>query len=225
MESPMLYLVPTPIGNLEDMTPRSIKILREVSLILSEDTRNTGKLLKHFEIETKQTSYHAHNEHRLTERFIQVLKEGQSIALVSDAGTPGISDPGYMLVKAAIEHDIRLTVLPGATAFVPALVMSGFPCNRFYFEGFLPQKKGRMTRWLALKELKTTLVLYESPHRIKKLVKECIEHLGADTPIAISREISKLYEENIRGTATSVLQNLEIRTAIKGEIVVCIDNN
>ncbi len=225
MESPMLYLVPTPIGNLEDMSPRSIKVLTEVSLILSEDTRNTGKLLKHFEIETKQTAYHAHNEHRLTERFIEVLKNGQSIALVSDAGTPGISDPGYMLVKSAIEQNIKLTVLPGATAFVPALVMSGFPCNRFYFEGFLPQKKGRMTRWLALKELKTTLVLYESPHRIIKLVKECIEHLGEETQISISREISKLYEENIRGVAKDVILDLEKRASIKGEIVVVINNN
>lgn len=221
----MLYLVPTPVGNLGDMTQRAIDVLLESDIILSEDTRNTGKLLKHFEIATPMRSYHAHNEHSVTEQIVNSILHGSKVAMVSDAGTPGISDPGFYLIRACIEKGIEISCLPGATAFVPALVMSGYPCNRFYFEGFLPQKKGRQTRWLFLKDLKTTLVLYESPHRIIKLTKELIEHIGPQTPMSISREISKLYEETIRGTAEEVLSILESRASIKGEIVVVVDNS
>lgn len=221
----MLYLVPTPIGNLGDITKRAIDVLIEVDMILSEDTRNTGKLLKYLEISKPMRSYHAHNEHGITEQIVDSIQQGSKVAMVSDAGTPGISDPGFYLIRACIEQGIQVSCLPGATAFVPALVMSGYPCNRFYFEGFLPQKKGRQTRWLFLKDLKTTIVLYESPHRIVKLIKELIEHLGPETLVSISREISKIYEETIRGTAMDVLSTLEARASIKGEIVVVIDNN
>lgn len=221
----MLYLVPTPIGNLGDITKRAIDVLTEVDLILSEDTRNTGKLLKYLEISRPMRSYHAHNEHGITEQIVESILQGSKVAMVSDAGTPGISDPGFYLIRACIEQGIQVSCLPGATAFVPALVMSGYPCNRFYFEGFLPQKKGRQTRWLFLKDLKTTIVLYESPHRIVKLIKELIDHIGPETLVSISREISKIYEETIRGTAMEVLATLESRASIKGEIVVVIDNN
>lgn len=216
----MLYLVPTPIGNLQDITFRAIEVLKSVDIILAEDTRVSGKLLKHYEIKNKLVSFHAHNEHHQTPRIIEQLSENLNIALISDAGTPGISDPGFLLVRACVEANIEVQTLPGATAFVPAIVTSGFPSDRFYFEGFLPKKKGRQTRWKYLATLQDTIVLYESPHRIEKCVNEIIEYLGPKREICISREISKLHEEHIRGTAEQVLKNLKERSKLKGEIVL-----
>lgn len=220
----MLYLVPTPVGNLSDMTFRAIEILKSVDLILAEDTRVSRKLCNHYDISTPLSAFHTHNEHKKTDGIVDQLSAGKNIALVTDAGTPGISDPGFLLVRAALKAKVELTCLPGATAFVPALVMSGLPSNRFYFEGFLPQKKGRNTRWQVLKELKTTIILYESPFRVVKLCKEVMEHLSPETPVCMVREISKLYEESISGTALEVLEKLEAKPSIKGEFVVLIDN-
>ncbi len=218
----MLYLVPTPIGNLKDATPRSLEILREVDLILAEDTRNTGKLLKFLDVDNKMKSYHAHNEHQQTDYVIELLESGQNIALVTDAGTPAISDPGYLLVKACHENNIQVSCLPGATAFVPVLAASGIPSDRFYFEGFLPQKKGRQTRWKILENIDVTFILYESPYRIIKCVEEIIQYCGADRTVCIGREISKLHEEIIRGTADNILSLLKEKPSIKGEFVVIV---
>lgn len=218
----MLYLVPTPIGNLKDATPRSIEVLNNVDLILAEDTRNTGKLLKLLEIDNKMKSYHAHNEHQQTDYIIELLNGGQNIALVTDAGTPAISDPGYLLVKACHENNIPVSCLPGATAFVPALAASGIPSDKFYFEGFLPQKKGRQTRWQFLSNLEVTFILYESPYRIIKCIREIIEYCGEERVVSIAREISKLHEEIINGTAKEVLNALEAKPSIKGEFVVIV---
>lgn len=217
----MLYLIPTPIGNLEDITYRAVRILSELDLLLAEDSRTTGKLLTHYGIAVPVHSFHAFNEHKVLEGYLSQLKDGKNIGLVSDAGTPGISDPGFLLVRGAIEEDIEVTCLPGATAMIPALVMSGLPSDKYFFEGFLPHKKGRKTRWEFLASLSCTIVLYESPHRIVKCINEVAEYLGPDRKVCISREISKKFEENIRGTAAEVFEIIKEK-GLKGEIVVCI---
>lgn len=216
-----LYIVPTPIGNLEDITFRAVRILKEVDLILAEDTRTSGKLLKHFEIGTHMHSHHMHNEHKTVENLISRLKAGETIALISDAGTPAISDPGFLLTRACVENKIDVECLPGPTAFVPALVNSGLPNDRFIFEGFLPEKKGRQTRYLALAEESRTMILYVSPHKLVKTLTEFITYFGEDRPICVSRELSKLHEENVRGTVRDVLTHFENKPP-KGEIVVVV---
>ncbi|MBS1535538.1 MAG: 16S rRNA (cytidine(1402)-2'-O)-methyltransferase [Bacteroidetes bacterium] len=216
-----LYLVPTPIGNLEDMTFRAIRILKEADLILAEDTRTSGKLLKHFDISTPMHSHHMHNEHKTVEQIVGRLQSGQTIALISDAGTPAISDPGFLLTRACVEQGIEVECLPGATAFVPALVNSGLPNDRFVFEGFLPEKKGRQTRYLALAEETRTMIFYVSPHKLVKTLTEIVQYFGPDRPLCVSRELSKLHEENRRGTAAEVLQYFQAKPP-KGEIVMCV---
>jgi 16S rRNA (cytidine1402-2'-O)-methyltransferase len=218
-----LYLVPTPIGNLEDITLRAIRILGEVDGILAEDTRNSGQLLKHLNISKPLYSHHAHNEHTGVPGVIKMLKEGKSLALISDAGTPGISDPGYLLVKACVDNGIEVESLPGATAFVPALVNSGFPTDRFVYEGFLPHKKGRQTRWKALAEEERTIVLYESPHRLVKALEQIIEFISPERPVMVGRELSKMHEQMVRGTATEVLAYFAAHPdKVRGEIVIVI---
>jgi|TARA_B110000238_G_scaffold200320_1_gene250017 16S rRNA (cytidine1402-2'-O)-methyltransferase len=216
-----LYLVPTPIGNLEDMTFRAVKVLKEVDLILAEDTRTSGKLLKHFEISTHMQSHHMHNEHKMVNRIVERIKGGETIALISDAGTPAISDPGFLLSRAAIENGIEVDCLPGATAFVPALVNSGFPNDKFIFEGFLPVKKGRQTRFLFLAEETRTIIFYESPHKLIKTLGHFVEYFGEDRPVSVSRELTKLFEETIRGTAKEVLEHYTNKPP-KGEIVIVV---
>lgn len=216
-----LYIVPTPIGNLEDMTFRAIKVLKEADLILAEDTRTSSKLLKHFEITTHMHSHHMHNEHKTIENIIKRLQAGETIALISDAGTPAISDPGFLLTRACVESNIAVECLPGATAFVPALVNSGLPNDKFVFEGFLPEKKGRQTRYLALAEEARTMIFYVSPHKLNKTLAEFVQYFGADRPVSISRELSKLHEETKRGTANELLQYFEAKPA-KGEIVAVV---
>lgn len=216
-----LYLVPTPIGNLQDMTFRAITVLKEVDLILAEDTRTSGKLLKHFEINTHMHSHHMHNEHKTTEGIVQRLKAGENIALISDAGTPAISDPGFLLTRACVEAGIEVDCLPGATAFVPALVNSGLPNDKFVFEGFLPVKKGRQTRLIALAEESRTIIFYESPHKLLKSLTQFKEYFGADRQISVSREISKLHEETVRGTIAEVLVHFENKPP-KGELVLVL---
>ena len=216
-----LFLVPTPIGNLEDMTFRAIKVLKEVDLILAEDTRTSGKLMKHFEIATHMHSHHMHNEHKTVENIIKRLEAGENIALISDAGTPAISDPGFLLTRACVEHKIEVECLPGATAFVPALVNSGLPNDKFVFEGFLPDKKGRQTRFLALENETRTMIFYVSPHKLNKTLTDFVQYFGADRAVSVSRELSKLHEETVRGTAEEVLKHFEIKPA-KGEIVVVV---
>lgn len=219
-----LYLVPTPIGNLDDMTFRSIQVLKEVDLILAEDTRNSGKLLKHFEIETPMKSFHMHNEHKLLEHVLSEIESGVKMALISDAGTPGISDPGFLLARGASERGIKYTCLPGATAFVPALVMSGLPNDKFVFEGFLPVKKGRQTRLNFLKQESRTMVFYESPHKLLKTLKDFKAYFEEDRRIAVSREISKLYEETFRGDLTQAIAYFESKPP-KGEFVLVLEGN
>jgi 16S rRNA (cytidine1402-2'-O)-methyltransferase len=216
-----LFLVPTPIGNLEDMTFRAIRVLQEADLILAEDTRTSGKLLKHFEIGTHMISHHLHNEHKTIDGIISRIKNGETIALISDAGTPAISDPGFLLTRACVENNIEVECLPGATAFVPALVNSGLPNDKFVFEGFLPDKKGRQTRFLALTEETRTMIFYVSPHKLLKTLAEFAQYFGAERAVSVSREISKLHEETFRGTAEDVLKHFESKT-IKGEIVVVV---
>ncbi|MDP2089195.1 MAG: 16S rRNA (cytidine(1402)-2'-O)-methyltransferase [Flavobacteriaceae bacterium] len=216
-----LYLVPTPIGNLEDITLRAIRILKEVDLILAEDTRTSGKLLKHFEIATPMQSHHMHNEHQMVDKIIEKLKNGQSIAIISDAGTPGISDPGFLLTRACLLNDLEIECLPGATALIPALVNSGFPSDRFIFEGFLPLKKGRQTRFLQLAEESRTMIFYESPHKLLKTLKDFTAYFGAERNISVSRELTKMYEETVRGTVTEVTQYFE-KKAPKGEFVLVV---
>ncbi|MFZ4670511.1 MAG: 16S rRNA (cytidine(1402)-2'-O)-methyltransferase [Flavobacterium sp.] len=216
-----LYIVPTPIGNLDDMTFRAIKVLKEADLILAEDTRTSGKLLKHYEISTHMHSHHMHNEHKTIENLITRLKGGETIALISDAGTPAISDPGFLLTRACVENNIEVDCLPGATAFVPALVNSGLPNDRFIFEGFLPEKKGRQTRYFALAEETRTMIFYVSPHKLVKTLAEFAQYFGEDRPVSVSREISKLHEETKRGTAKEVLTYFETKPP-KGEIVVVV---
>jgi len=216
-----LYLVPTPIGNLDDITFRAIKVLKEVDLILAEDTRTSGKLLKHFDISTQMHSHHMHNEHKTVEGIVEKIKSGQTIALISDAGTPAISDPGFLLTRACIANDIEVECLPGATAFVPALVNSGLPNEKFVFEGFLPVKKGRQTRLKLLAEETRTIIFYESPHKLVKTLGHFCEYFGADRQVSVSRELTKLYEETVRGTAQEVLAHFETK-APKGEIVIVV---
>lgn len=216
-----LFVVPTPVGNLEDITLRAIRILKEADLVLAEDTRTSGILLKHLGIKKNMQSHHKFNEHQTVENVINKVKSGQNIALISDAGTPGISDPGFLIVRECIKNDIRVECLPGATAFVPALVMSGLPCDRFVFEGFLPQKKGRMTRMMLLKEEARTMVFYESPHRLVKTLTAFIDYMGAQRQASVVREISKLHEEAVRGTLEELASHFT-DTPPRGEIVLII---
>ena len=216
-----LYIVPTPIGNLEDMTFRAIKVLKEADLILAEDTRTSAKLLKHFDIATHMHSHHMHNEHKTVEGIVNRIKSGETIALISDAGTPAISDPGFLLTRACVENNIPVECLPGATAFVPALVNSGLPNEKFVFEGFLPDKKGRQTRFLALAEEPRTMIFYVSPHKLVKTLGEFVQYFGESRPVSVSRELSKLHEETVRGTASEVLNHFSKKEP-KGEIVVVV---
>jgi 16S rRNA (cytidine1402-2'-O)-methyltransferase len=216
-----LYLVPTPIGNLSDFTPRAVEVLQDVAYILAEDTRTTGKLARHFGVETPLKAFHQHNEHKSTPGWVQALQTGQSLAVCSDAGTPGISDPAFLLVRACVEANIPVVCLPGPTAFVPALVTSGIPSDRFVFEGFLPHKKGRQKRLALLAEEQRTVVFYESPHRILKLLQELKEHCGGERWLACSREISKLHEQTVRGTADSLIEHFTNHEP-KGEFVVVV---
>ena len=216
-----LYLVPTPIGNLEDMTFRAVRILKEADLILAEDTRTSGKLLQHFEIARPMQSHHMHNEHKTVDNIVRRIASGETIALISDAGTPAISDPGFLLTRACVEKNIEVECLPGATAFVPALINSALPSDRFVFEGFLPPKKGRQTRLRLLAEETRTMIFYESPYKLLKTLTDFVEYFGADRPISVSRELTKLYEETIRGTAEEVLQHYTEKPA-KGELVIVV---
>lgn len=216
-----LYLVPTPVGNLEDMTFRAIRVLKEVNLILAEDTRTTGFLLKHFQIENRMQSHHKFNEHKTVEAVANRIKAGENIALVSDAGTPAISDPGFLLVRACVEAGVEVECLPGATAFVPALVNSGLPNDRFCFEGFLPQKKGRQTKFKELADETRTTVIYESPFRVVKTLTQMIEFMGESRKISVSREISKMHEETVRGTLAEVKAHFEAHEP-KGEFVMVL---
>lgn len=216
-----LYLVPTPIGNLEDMTFRAIRVLKEADLILAEDTRTSGKLLKYYEISTQMVSHHMHNEHQTVESLVKRIESGETIAIISDAGTPAISDPGFLLTRACVEAGIEVDCLPGATAFVPALVNSGLPNDRFIFEGFLPVKKGRQTRFLALAEETRTMIFYESPHKLLKTLGHFKDYFGEDRRVSVSREITKLHEETVRGTVQEVLEHYTSKPP-KGEIVVVV---
>lgn len=217
-----LYLVPTPVGNLEDITYRALRILKEVDLILAEDTRTSGILLKHFEINNSLCSHHKFNEHQTANAFAARIAAGENMALISDAGTPGISDPGFMLVRACVERGVNVQCLPGATAFVPALVASGLPCERFTFEGFLPQKKGRQTRLAELATEERTMIIYESPYRVVKTLQQLAEVFGAERKIAACREISKKFEEIVRGTLTEVAAHFE-ENEPRGEFVLVVE--
>lgn len=222
--SGQLFIVPTPIGNLEDITLRSINVLKSADLILAEDTRTSSFLLKHLQIEKPLKSYHQHNEHKILEELIATLNSGKNIALVSDAGTPGISDPGFLLIREAIANNVTIISLPGPTAFVPALVNSGLPCNEFSFYGFLPQKKGRQTRLKLLAQEEKTFIVYESPFRLVKLLQELKEYLGPERKASVSRELTKMFEETKRGTLTELLAFYSSKT-VKGEIVVVVQGN
>ncbi len=217
-----LYIVPTPIGNLEDITIRAQRILKEVDLILAEDTRKTSVLLKHFSIDTKMISHHLHNEHKTLHSVIDKLLSGITIALVSDAGTPSISDPGFLIVRECLKNEIDVETLPGAVAFIPALVNSGLPSEKFCFEGFLPQKKGRQKRILQLKEESRTMIFYESPHRLYKTLEQFAEFFGENRKISVSRELTKVFEENVRGDISDLLKYFKEKT-IKGEIVIILE--
>ena len=216
-----LYLVPTPVGNMEDMTMRAVRILKEADLVLAEDTRTSGILLKHFDIKNRLMSHHKFNEHGTSAGIVERLKAGATIALISDAGTPGISDPGFLLAREAIAAGVEVTALPGATAFVPALVSSGLPCDRFTFEGFLPQKKGRKTRLESLRDEKRTMVFYESPYRLVKTLEQFGEVFGEDRQVSVCREISKVHEESVRGPLAEVVAHFK-QTPPKGEIVIVV---
>ncbi len=216
-----LYVVPTPVGNLEDMTFRAIRVLKEADIVLAEDTRTSGILLKHFDIKKPMQSHHKFNEHKTVENVINRLKGGETVALVSDAGTPGISDPGFLVVRECVRNGIEVQCLPGATAFVPALVASGLPCDRFCFEGFLPQKKGRQTRLKALADEPRTMIFYESPHRLAKALAQFAEFFGADRPASVSREISKVHEETMHGTLGELAAHFTDHEP-RGEIVIVV---
>lgn len=217
----MLYLVPTPLGNLKDITLRALEILKEVDLILCEDTRTSSKLLQHYEISKPLSAYHQHNEHKVYAHLVDQLQAGKKMALITDAGTPGISDPAFLLVRACIQANIHIETLPGATAFVPALVNSGIPSNRFVFEGFLPLKKGRQTLLKKLAEEERTIILYESPVRLVKTLEEFIDYFGTERYACVSRELTKIYEEHARGTLTELVAHFK-QKSVKGEIVVVI---
>ena len=217
-----LFVVPTPIGNLEDFTFRAVRILEEVDLILAEDTRTSAKLMAYYQISTPMGSHHKHNEHKTLEKWIEHLLDGNTIALITDAGTPAISDPGFLLVRECVKNDIEVDCLPGATAFVPALVNSGLPCEKFVFEGFLPQKKGRQTRLKILAEETKTMIFYESPYRVKKTLAQFAEYMGEERNVSISREISKKFEETIRGSVMEVLAHFENKEP-KGEFVIVLE--
>ena len=217
----MLYVVPTPVGNMEDMTFRAIKVLKEVDFILAEDTRTSSVLLHHYDIKNELHSHHKFNEHQTCQKVVECLLSGQSAALISDAGTPGISDPGFMLVRECVRNGIEVQTLPGATAFVPALVSSGLPCDKFVFEGFLPQKKGRQKRLGELKNENRTIVFYESPYRVVKTLEQFAEVFGTERPVSCCREISKLHEESVRGTIAEVLQHFKEHEP-KGEFVIVL---
>lgn len=223
--SARLYIVPTPLGNLEDITLRAIRVLSEVQLILAEDTRVTHKLLQHLQIKTPVKAYHAFNEHQSVEYFVQQIESGSNIALVSDAGTPGISDPGFLLIRACREKGIVTECLPGPTAFVPALVASGLPCDKFFFEGFLPHKKGRQTRLKLLAELPYTFILYESPHRLVKCLEQLAEHCGPERLASVARELTKIHEEVRTDTLADLLAHYGSQTKVRGEIVVVVSGN
>ena len=216
-----LYIIPTPIGNLEDITLRALRILKEVKVILAEDTRTTGNLLKHFSIENKLQSHHLHNEHEMVKQVVERIKAGETTALVSDAGTPSISDPGFLLVRECIKNGIEVECLPGATAFVPALVNSGLPSDSFVFNGFLPQKKGRKTKIESLKEEKRTMIFYESPFRLVKALEEFAQTFGSERKASVSRELSKMFEETKRGTLQELKEYFSNKT-VKGEIVIVV---
>lgn len=218
----ILYIVPTPVGNMEDMTFRAIRILKEVDLVLAEDTRTSGILLKHFEIKNALMSHHKFNEHGTSAGIVNRLLAGENVALISDAGTPGISDPGFFLVREAVRAGIEVQCLPGATAFVPALVSSGLPCDRFCFEGFLPQKKGRQTKLLSLKDEERTMIFYESPFRLVKTLQQFAEVYGADRQVSVCREISKVFEESVRGSLEEVIAHFQAKEP-KGEIVIVLE--
>ena len=216
-----LYIVPTPVGNMEDMTLRAIRILKEVDLILAEDTRTSGILLKHFDIKNQLLSHHKFNEHGTSASVVQRLLAGQNVALISDAGTPGISDPGFFLAREAVRAGVEVQCLPGATAFVPALVSSGLPCDRFAFEGFLPQKKGRQTKLQSLVDEERTMIFYESPYRVLKTLQQFAEFFGADRQVSVCREISKIHEESVRGSLEEVIAHFTA-TEPRGEIVIVL---
>ncbi len=222
MSQGKLTLVPTPIGNLADMTYRAVEVLKQVDLVLAEDTRTSGFLLKHYDISTPCQSFHAHNEHKKVDQVVELLKDGKQVAQISDAGTPGISDPGFLLVRAALENDLEVESLPGPTAFVPALIKSGFPTDRFVYEGFLPHKKGRQSRIELWQEEQRTIVFYESPHRLTKALAQCLELLGNERKISVSRELTKKFEETKTGTIPEVLAYFNEKS-IKGEFVVVIE--
>lgn len=217
----MLYIVPTPVGNMEDMTFRAIKVLREADLILAEDTRTSGVLLSHFDIHTPVLAHHKFNEHETVAQFVQRLKAGETIAEISDAGTPGISDPGFLLAREAVKAGIEVQTLPGATAFVPALVSSGLPCDKFVFEGFLPQKKGRMTRLSVLRHEPRTMIFYESPNRLLRTLIQFADVFGRDRQVSVAREISKLHEEHVNGTLAEVTEHF-LQNEPRGEIVIIL---
>lgn len=220
----ILYIVPTPVGNLEDMTLRAIRILKEVDVVLAEDTRTSGILLKHFDIKNQLLSHHKFNEHGTAAGVVSRLLAGENIALISDAGTPGISDPGFFLVREAVKAGVEVQCLPGATAFVPALVSSGLPCDRFVFEGFLPQKKGRQTKIQSLADEERTMIFYESPYRIVKTLEQFAEAFGGDRPVCVCREISKVHEESVRGTLTEVIAYFKEHEP-RGEFVIVLGGN
>ena len=220
----ILYIVPTPVGNLEDMTLRAIRILKEVDVVLAEDTRTSGILLKHFDIKNQLLSHHKFNEHGTAAGVVSRLLAGENIALISDAGTPGISDPGFFLVREAVKAGVEVQCLPGATAFVPALVSSGLPCDRFVFEGFLPQKKGRQTKIQSLADEERTMVFYESPYRVVKTLEQFAEAFGGDRPVSVCREISKVHEESVRGTLTEVIAHFKEHEP-RGEFVIVLEGN
>lgn len=224
MASGKLYIVPTPVGNLEDITLRALRILGEVDLILAEDTRTSSVLLRHYNVSRPMWSHHKFNEHKTVAGIIEKINLGENIALISDAGTPGISDPGYLLVRECIRNSLRVECLPGPTAFVPAIVNSGFPCDRFCFEGFLPQKKGRKTRIESLKEERRTMVFYESPYRLVKTLSQFVQVFGPGREVAVCREISKIYEDCIRGTLSLVLEHFQLHEP-RGEIVVVLSGH
>ena len=219
-----LYIIPTPIGNLEDITLRALRLLKEVDFVLCEDTRTTQNLLKHYGIQQRCVAYHIYNEHKQIASLIQQIRQSRSVALVSDAGTPSISDPGFLLIREAISQGIKIEALPGATAFVPALVNSGLPSDTFYFNGFLPHKKGKLTLLQKLAAMDCTVIFYESPHRLHKTLEMMLPLFGQDRPVAISRELTKVYEENFRGALQEAFEHFKEKN-VKGEIVVCVGRN